>query len=713
MAGVAAAWRLSEPGWEERFEQITVYQRGARLGGKGASHRGVHQRVEEHGLHIWLGYYDNAFRLLRECYDELDRRRTDPACPIATIEQALRPASCVGLEDFDGERWHHWVGDFAANDLRPGDDAASTGSFTGADIVRRSVRLLGDFYRSVASSAPAPTVSMTTSPTPAPVAGPVAGPAGGQLAATLVSAAIEALGLATAALSAIGGRLDGRAGSSGGRSGSAPGGVAPTIALVDAALREIRGSLVGALDGDRGAVRLWHLVSVVLAQVRGIVADGLLDDPAAFSRLDDEDYRDWIVRHGADPVAADSTLISGLYDLVFGFEDADPGRPGFGAGLGVFLSGKTFFDYKGSIFWKMQAGMGDVVFAPMHQALRARGVRIEYFHRLDALHLDEARHHVERISLGRQVSLAPGRDQYDPLVRVQGLPCFPERPEVDQLEGAEGIDAHDLESFWCEWPDAGQVELRRGVDFDEVVFAIPPAMARHVCAELLEDHEPWRAMVDGLGSVATQALQLWIRAEEPSLGWQHPGSTMSGYVEPFDTWASMPQLIACEEWPHDDRPGTIAYFCSTLVTSATADRDDPAQPKAAHAAVRAHAERFVVEHLGHLLPGAVASHDGGFRWDLLCGAGPAEGSARLDSQFWRANVDPSDRYVQSLPGTDRLRLRADRSGYANLFLAGDWTDNGLNAGCIESAVLSGLQAANAVLGRPLRDRTLGVYLPLS
>jgi len=709
MAGVAAAWRLSEPGWEQRFEQITVYQRGARLGGKGASHRGVHQRVEEHGLHIWLGYYDNAFRLLRECYDELDRRRTDPGCPIATIEQALRPASCVGLEDFDGERWHHWVGDFAANDLRPGDDAASSGSFTGADIVRRSVRLLGDFYRSVASSAPAATVSMTTSPTPAPGAGP----AGGQLAATLVSAAIEALGLATAALSAIGGHLDGRPGSTGGRGAGAPGGATPTIALVDAALREIRGSLVRSLDDDRGAVRLWHLVSVVLAQVRGILADGLLDDPAAFTRLNDEDYRDWIVRHGADPVAADSTLISGLYDLVFGFEDADPSRPGFGAGLGVFLSGKTFFDYKGSIFWKMQAGMGDVVFAPMHQALRARGVRIEYFHRLDALHLDETRHHVERISLGRQVSLAPGRDQYDPLVRVHGLPCFPARPDVEQLEGAVGIEAHDLESFWCEWPDAGQVELRRGVDFDEVVFAIPPAMARHVCAELLEDHEPWRAMVDGLGSVATQALQLWIRGDEPSLGWPHPGSTMSGYVEPFDTWASMPQLVACEAWPYDDRPGTIAYFCNTLATPATADRDDPTQPEAAHAAVRAHAERFVVEHLGHLLPGVAAPNDGGVRWDLLCGADPAEGPARLDSQFWRANVDPSDRYVQSLPGTDRLRLRADRSGYANLFLAGDWTDNGLNAGCIEAAVLSGLQAANAVLGRPLRDRTLGVYLPLS
>ena len=66
--------------------------------------------------------------------------------------------------------------------------------------------------------------------------------------------------------------------------------------------------------------------------------------------------------------------------------------------------------------------------------------------------------------------------------------------------------------------------------------------------------------------------------------------------------------------------------------------------------------------------------------------------------------------MQSLPGTDQLRLRIRRIGYDNLYLAGDWTDNGLNAGCIEAAVVSGLQAANAVAGRPMRDRITGRYL---
>jgi hypothetical protein len=85
------------------------------------------------------------------------------------------------------------------------------------------------------------------------------------------------------------------------------------------------------------------------------------------------------------------------------------------------------------------------------------------------------------------------------------------------------------------------------------------------------------------------------------------------------------------------------------------------------------------------------------------------GANRFDGQFWRANVDPSDRYVLSLPGSGRHRLRPDRSGFDNLYLAGDWADSGLNAGCVEAATMSGLQAANAVLGRDRWDDIKGFY----
>ena len=63
----------------------------------------------------------------------------------------------------------------------------------------------------------------------------------------------------------------------------------------------------------------------------------------------------------------------------------------------------------------------------------------------------------------------------------------------------------------------------------------------------------------------------------------------------------------------------------------------------------------------------------------------------------RANLDPSDQYVQALPGTAMFRMRTDETGYDNLLVTGDWIDTGLNAGCLEAAVMAGMQTANALL----------------
>ena len=62
---------------------VTVYQLGWRTGGKGASGRnmkkGYGMRVEEHGLHMWSGLYDNAFRVMREVYPLLKRPLGTPS----------------------------------------------------------------------------------------------------------------------------------------------------------------------------------------------------------------------------------------------------------------------------------------------------------------------------------------------------------------------------------------------------------------------------------------------------------------------------------------------------------------------------------------------------------------------------------------------------------------------------------------------------------
>jgi uncharacterized protein with NAD-binding domain and iron-sulfur cluster len=685
MAGLAAAWRLSEPASRRELESVTVYQRGWRLGGKGASSRGPHGRIEEHGLHLWLGYYENAFRILRECYAELDRPRTDPQAPIQTWQDAMVPSETVGLEDRQSDGWHHWLGQFTPNDLLPGEPDTDGRELTIADFLRRALQLITDFLDSLPED---PTLSghVVLSGSPDAPEGPTALVTGFRV--SVLAAILEASAL-------IRGALD--------RSS-----VGSSVAALDRALAATGEALEALVEEDADLRRTWHLVAIMSAVVRGVLADGLVTDGRSFRSLNDEDFLDWITRHGAPPEVADFAFIRGLYDLVFAEGGAARSQRGVSAGIAVFLTTKMFFEYRGAIFWKMAAGMGDVVFAPLYQVLRRRGVRFEFFHRVDGLHLSADRTRIAEVTAGRQARIAAGNDQYEPLIRVGGLPGFPSTPIVGQLDAAAEIEHEPLESHFCDWPDVEGRVLRDGEDFDALVLAIPVGVAPLVCSELIDDRREWRAMVESVTTTATQAVQLWLREDEPTLGWRDPGTTVSAYEFPFHTWASMPQLIGAERWPDADRPGTIAYFCGAL------DAPWPSRAPAAsyvaeqRARVRANAVDLVERKLAHLLPGT--SGEGGFRWDLLCGRDGHAGSGAIDTQLCLANVDPSDRYVQCSPGSDAHRLRPDESGYDNLVLAGDWTDNGLNAGCIEAAAISGLQAANAVLGRSRSYRIAGSWL---
>jgi hypothetical protein len=313
------------------------------------------------------------------------------------------------------------------------------------------------------------------------------------------------------------------------------------------------------------------------------------------------------------------------------------------------------------------------------------------------------------VTLARQARLAAGVTAYDPLVSVRGLPCFPARPRRDQLSAEPGAD---LESHWADRRGEEPRTLTAGTDFDVVILATSLGMVPHIGAEILADSPRWRGMVSNVPTVATQAAQLWFRHADADLGVPHGSPTISGFASPFQTYASMGHLLEHEEWPEDGRPRAVAYLCGPLADEIAR------QPDEAAAAVRRHMAEFLERRGGDIWP-QVVDATGSFRWDVLADDGRAEagdgwggGQARLDAQYWTANVDPSDRYVQSPPGSAIHRLRADEAGYQNLFLAGDWTNCGLNAGCIEAAVLSGLQAANAVQGRPLLAGIAGSWYGL-
>ena len=104
-----------------------------------------------------------------------------------------------------------------------------------------------------------------------------------------------------------------------------------------------------------------------------MLADGIVTDRRGLRALNDEDFLDWVERHGAPEEVADFAFIRGLYDLGFGESGAGRSRRGMGAGVAVFLTTKMFLEYRGAIFWKMAAGMGDIVFAPLYEALRQPG----------------------------------------------------------------------------------------------------------------------------------------------------------------------------------------------------------------------------------------------------------------------------------------------------------------------------------------------------
>ena len=109
--------------------------------------------------------------------------------------------------------------------------------------------------------------------------------------------------------------------------------------------------------------------------------------------------------------------------------------------------------------------------------------------------------------------------------------------------------------------------------------------------------------------------------------------------------------------------------------------------------------QFLEKDAAHLWPEAINTE--GFRWQLLVDPrGQGSGPDRIDSQYLRANIAPSERYVISVPGSTQFRLKGDGSGFRNLYLAGDWVYTAINAGCVEAAVMGGFAASRAICGYP-------------
>jgi uncharacterized protein with NAD-binding domain and iron-sulfur cluster len=702
-ASITAAFELSRPEHNGKYD-ITVYQMGWRLGGKAASGRGPADRIEEHGLHVWLGFYENAFRLLRECYAELGR--DSKTCPIADWQDAFCTDHEIGMADRSCQGlWLTWTAHFPPADGLPGDPLTTSNPFTLGSYLSRAVGLLQALLFDVKTRVGARTDEFRR-------------PESSDQWNESLTAGVQRL-LRYGAILTTAGLLE-------------------ALALLEVFFKTlpklpdnvftefieniaqaVRRQLEDIISDDDEARCRWEIIDLVLAIFVGAARFGLLYHPKGLDAINDYDCREWLRINGASERSLDCAFMRGLYDLALAYENGDRKRAGLAAGQGLRGSLRMFFTYRGAMFWKMRAGMGDVVFAPFYEVLKRRGVKFEFFHRLQNVKLSTGNDSpfVEALEFDVQAKIR-GQREYRPLVDVRGLPCWPSEPDYGQLLNGtkmrrEGID---FESHW-DRPKAGRKTLRVSRDFDFVVLGISVAAIPFTCKDIIAHSPRWRDMVTHVKTVATQAFQIWLYDEMPQLGWTSPPVTLSAFTEPFDTWADMRQCAVQESWPQ--RPGAMAYFCGVLPDPPDgSDLSMVTYPYQRRDEVRRNAIDFLNGQVHHLWPNAMGSN-GAFRWGLLMDARKRQrprrsedcDERRFESQYWRANVNPTDRYVLALPGSLKYRISPLDNTYDNLTIAGDWTDCGFNEGCVEAAVMSGRLAAHALSKSPSLEEIIGYDHP--
>lgn len=602
MGALATALSLTEqPNWRDELE-LTIYQTGWRLGGKCASSRNPSEggRIEEHGLHLWFGCYENAFRMIRRCYEELARPASHP---MATWRHAFTPEHRATLHQHDGSGAGAWTFAFPPNDAAPGDAAREGFGRLAVDVAA----WLRSALREAAAQQPVPQRLVRC--------------------AVRLAHAVEQAAFSVDGLRVLTRRLR-----------------PAQVALLRGALRRLMAHRGTALH------RQWQLLDLGLTVLHGMLRDRVMT--RGLRAIDHEDLRQWLARHGAAAETIDAAPVRVLYDLAFAYEDGDPARPNLAAGTGLQIIFRLCFDYRGAFMWKMQAGMGETVITPIYEVLRRRGVRFAFFHHAKRIELSPDRGAVSCVRLSRQATVRAG--EYEPLVEIDGHGCWPEHPRHEQLVEGEALRGRDLEH---EPAELEEVCLHAGRDFDAVVLAIPVGALPEICAPLAAALPSWRAMLSHLETNATIAAQLWSTAppHERFLQGNHPGV--------LSTCADMTHLLASERWPAADPPRSLAYLCGAFPSDGDAE------------AILAD---FTRHHAGSLWQGAAVS----------------------TSVYLRVNEAPSERYTLSLAGTGRHRLAPGGAGVEGLFLAGDWTDNGINVGCIEATVVSGMQCARAITGRP-------------
>jgi uncharacterized protein with NAD-binding domain and iron-sulfur cluster len=711
-AAIAAADELTAPDLQGRYE-VTIYQPGWRIGGKCASGRNMEEgkgrRIEEHGLHVWLGFYDNAFRIMRAAYDELAR----PAGhPLRTFDDAFKGCNDILLYDRqDGEMVPIAV-KAPQNELVPGEASALPGFW---DIAKwmcewalrewRNISI-GNSHEQITTNPAARIWSALTRHFPGVVAKDSDVAVEDVLRMALhVASAAHTEGTDELPRGIIGTRRLSATLRDEATTGAENALAKLLLDLRDKFWKELETDILGDAQ-----IRLFFTTFDCFAcATAGIIEDEVLEK--GWEAINDKDLSEWLSDHGALEITVGKTpderspLLRSIYDLAFAYKEGKIAEADAAAGTAMNDFLRLAFSYRGSVMWKMQSGMGDTVMTPFYEVLHKRGVKFEFFHAVTDLHVSPAGNEVASIDVVEQVDMQG--QEYDPLTKVKvkdkegdppgsggELECWPSEPLWDRLPGGDALkgECPDFEGE-ADPLKRGTKTLTKGADFDHVVLGIPVGALSPLCGEVAAANPRFAEMLAAAVTVPTQAFQVWLTETPVKL--QSPvceNSVAGTYEEPLDTWCDMTHLLKTEEWPATEAVNGLIYVCGVL-------EEVPGESGAqATTRVREAARQWIDADLCRVLKGTEDAA-GGTNWGYVCHPGKfIQGPARFEAQYWRANTSGSERYVLTPKGTVAKRLAPDESGLENLYLAGDWTRNGIDGGCVEAAAASGIQAARALAG---------------
>ncbi|MGB0941534.1 MAG: NAD(P)-binding protein [Marinomonas sp.] len=682
----------SQPDWKEKYD-ITLYQMGWRLGGKGASGRNLedHGRIEEHGIHVWFGFYYNAFKCMRACYEELDRPKDKP---LSTLYEAFTPHHSTALAQDFRHDWSVWPVNVPPLPGKVGEGADPV------DILE-ALSVLINWLLKQAEKEPEP---LDEDANFFDFISHVKDEVEDYFEDEIILVAVKKLKVVKNGLSECATQKDKNK-------------FDKLINEIICIMEDVRETLTGLLSIparlNLKINRIYTSLDFVLTMGIGVLK-GELYVPGALSKINDQNFKDWLTLWGASELTTSGPLMNGMYGGFFAYKDGDLSQPNVEAGTVIKAGLWAIVAVRESFVWRMHAGMGDVVFAPYYEVLKRRGVKFKFFHQVEEICAIEkdGRHLISEIRIAQQVPLKQGVDEYCPLVDVKDLPCWPSAPLYKQIEpsiAAKLIENDiNLESFWSNWSelyDQPKITLKMGEDYDQVIFGISVASIPSVAPSLMALNPVFKTMAEGLSTVATQAYQVWQNQDIESLGWpeykegEEAPEILGFDSQSLDSWADVSYLVKREEWQagDPDSPKDISYFCGVFAPDTAPKAPDPSYPKSQKAKVEAGVKDFMLNRVGFLWPNA-NPQEGVYKWEYLVAPSQMKGEERLDAQYCRANIDPSERYVQSTVGTTKLRLKTDESGFDNLLITGDWILNGFNMGCVESATISGLQTARAVKG---------------